>query len=63
MITLIVSIAIVGLIVWAITTFIPMPPQFKTAILVVALICIILYLLQAFGILGSAHDVPVPHLR
>lgn len=32
LLTLIVYIAILGLVVWAITTFIPMPPAFKTLI-------------------------------
>lgn len=62
MIELVITIAIVGLIVWAVTTFIPMPAGFKTAIYVVALVCVIVYLLRSFG-LWSGGDVPVPQLR
>lgn len=46
LLTLIIYIAILGLIVWAVTTFIPMPPQFKTLIYVVVGIIALLILLQ-----------------
>lgn len=63
MIGLIITIALLGLIVWAVTTYIPMPPPFKTAIYVIAVICLILYVLSAFGLLGGVHDVGVPHIN
>lgn len=50
MISLIVTIAIVGLIVYLITTFIPMPAQFQKAIYVVAAVGLLLYLLSALGL-------------
>ena len=56
MIGLVLTLALVGLIVWAITTYIPMPPMFKTVIYVIVAICLILYLMQVFGI----GDLPVP---
>ncbi len=59
MIQLILLLAIVGFLVYAITTYIPMPPIFKTGILVLVAICVILYLLQVFGV----GDLPVPHVR
>lgn len=50
MISVIVTIAIVGLVVYLITTFIPMPPQFHKAIYIVAAVGLLLYLLYAFGL-------------
>lgn len=50
MIELIVTIALVGLVVYLITTFIPMPAQFAKAIYVVAAVGLLLYLLSAFGL-------------
>lgn len=51
MIEIILTIAIVGLIVWALTYFIPMPEKFKTGIYVVAGILLLLYILKAvFGV-------------
>ena len=62
MIELIVTIAILGLIVWAIVTFIPMPVGFKNVIYVVAIVCLVVFLLRAFG-LWHGGDIPVPQLR
>ena len=57
MICLILTIALMGVIVLAIVNYIPMPGPFRTAIMVIAVICLILYLMAAFGI----GDIPIPH--
>ncbi len=57
MIALIVLIAVVGLVVWAITTLVPMPEQFRKAIYVLSIVFLAIYLLQAFGLLGGIHDL------
>lgn len=62
MIELIVVIALVGLLVWAITTLVPMDARFKNIIFVVAVVVIVLYVLSAFGLLHGI-DRPVPQLR
>lgn len=56
MITLIITIAVAGLLVWAVTQ-IPMPPPFRTAIYVIAVVCLVLYMLRFFGV---HHDIPLP---
>jgi hypothetical protein len=55
MITLILGLAIVGFLVYLIITYIPMPEIFKTAIVAIAVILIIVYLIQLFG-----FDIPLP---
>lgn len=59
MITLLLTLAILGFITYLIVTYIPMPPIFKTVILVIVAIVVLIYLLGVFGI----GDVPVPRLR
>ncbi len=58
---ILITIALVGLIVWALTYFIPMPEKFKTLIYVIAGIVVLLYVLNAFGIyslpLGSSRPL------
>lgn len=49
MLELIVYVAIIGLIVWAITALIPMPAPFKTVIYVIAAIFCLLLLLRVVG--------------
>ena len=63
MIGLIIYIALLGLITWAVITYVPMPPPFKTAITIVAVILLILIILSAFGLLDSVRDVSVPRIR
>jgi len=45
---LVIVIAVVGFIIWAITTYIPMPPHWATAIHVLSLIALLLYILTRF---------------
>ena len=59
MLSLILTLALVGFIVYLITTYIPMPQIFKTGILVVVAILVIIWLMQVLGV----GDLPVPHLR
>lgn len=63
MITLIVTLAVIGLVVWLITTYIPMPDLFKRVIYIIAVICVVFYLLQVFGLLGHIHDIDVPKIN
>lgn len=59
MITLVITLALVGLIVYLIVTYIPMPPIFVTIIYVIVAIVLILYLMRVFGI----GDVPLPRVH
>lgn len=63
LISLLILIAVLGLVVYLIITLIPMPPQFRTAIIVVALFAVILLVLQAMGLLPSVTSVQVPRVR
>ena len=55
MISLILTIAIVGLLVYLITTYIPMAEPFKIIIYVIAAIACIFVIMRAFGI----ADIPL----
>lgn len=62
MISLIITIALVGLIVWLIITYIPMPAPFRTIIIVIAALFLILWLASLLG-LGGSGGVSFPSLR
>jgi hypothetical protein len=47
LLTLVVWIAVVGLVVWLVTTYIPMPEPFRKVIIVVAVVVLILWLVNA----------------
>lgn len=55
LISIIMTIALVGLVVWLICHFIPMPGQFRTAIYIMAGVFLLLFLLDALGL----YSIPV----
>ena len=55
MISLVITLALVGFVVWAVTTYVPMPEAFRKAIVVVVVVLLVLYLIQVLGL-----DVPLP---
>jgi len=58
LISLLVYIAVIGLVVWLITTYIPMPEVIRRIIVVVAAVVIILWLLSAVLPLGPGPTIP-----
>lgn len=59
MISLILTLALIGVIVWLILQYVPMPEPFKKVIMVVVVVFVILWLMRVLGI----GDIPVPRLR
>ena len=59
LISLIITIVVVGLILWVINSFIPMESRVKSILNVVVIIVLVLWLLQSFGIIGSLGNVHI----
>ena len=59
---LLLTLAVFGFILYLITTYIPMAPQIKTAIVVIATIALILWLISIFGLLGPMSQ-PIRPIR
>ena len=59
MIGLILTLALIGLVLYLIETYIPMDPVFKTVIRVAVVVLVILWLIQAFGL----ADMPLPNFH
>jgi hypothetical protein len=49
--TIVLTIVIVGVLMWLINTFIPMPRAIKTLLNIIVLVILILWVLQSMGIL------------
>jgi hypothetical protein len=58
---LLLVIAVIGLIAWALITYIPMPAGVRTVILIVAVVCAVIYALNAFGV--HLPNPPVPQVH
>ena len=57
MIELLIYLAVIGLVAWALTQLVPMPQPVRTVIIVVAVLICLLMVLRAFG--GLDFDMPV----
>ena len=59
LISLIIVLAVVGVILWLVNRYIPMQPTIKNILNVVVIIAVCLWLLSVFGILGSINSVHI----
>jgi hypothetical protein len=55
-------IIVVGVLLWLVTTYVPMDATIKRILVGVVVILLVLWLLQVFGVL-SLVDTPVPRLH
>jgi hypothetical protein len=56
-ITLIITLAIIGFLMWLVMTYIPMPEPFKKIIIVIVIFAVVLWLLYGFGLLGAGPQL------
>jgi hypothetical protein len=59
LVVLVLVLALIGFLIYLITTKVPMPPGWAVALQVVALILMILYLVARFG--GLPNVLPAAH--
>ncbi|HEX4350537.1 MAG TPA: Thivi_2564 family membrane protein [Verrucomicrobiae bacterium] len=62
MISLVITLIVIGVLLWLVNTYIPMDGKIKQIINVVVVICVVVWLLSVFGVLGHA-DIRVPQLH
>jgi len=63
LISLVVTLIVVGILLWLVNNYIPMDGKIKTILNAVVVIAVILWILSAVGILGQAGDIRVPRLQ
>ncbi len=62
LIQLVVTLVVVGVLLWAVNTYIPMDGKIKQILNVVVVIAVVLWLLSAFGLLGGLGGMRVSGL-
>lgn len=60
---LVITLIVVGVLLWLVNTYIPMDGKIKKILNVVVVICVVIWLLYAFGVLNNAGDIKVPRIR
>jgi hypothetical protein len=63
LISLIITLIVIGVLLWLVNAYIPMDGKIKKILNVVVVICVIVWLLYAFGIINRADEIKVPHLN
>ena len=63
LISLVVTLIVIGVLLWLVNTYIPMDGKIKKILNVVVVICVVVWLLSVFGVIGHAGDIRVPQLR
>ena len=61
LISLVIVLIVVGVLLWAANTYIPMDNKIKTIMNIVVVIAVVLWLLSAFGVLGSLDTIRIGH--
>jgi len=59
LIHLVIVLIVVGVLLWAVNTYIPMDGKIKSILNVVVVIAVVLWLLQAFGVLDSLSGIHI----
>jgi 1-acyl-sn-glycerol-3-phosphate acyltransferase len=59
LLTIILVLIVVGVLLWLVNNYIPMDGKIKGILNAVVVILVVLWLLQAFGLLGSLGNVRV----
>jgi hypothetical protein len=59
LINIILVLIVVGVLLWLVNNYIPMDSKIKSILNAVVVILVVIWLLQAFGVLGSLNSVRV----
>lgn len=63
MISLVITLIVIGVLLWMVNTYIPMDGKIKQILNIVVVICVVLWLLSVFGVLGHSSDIQVPRFK
>jgi hypothetical protein len=59
LINVVVTLIVVGVLLWLVNTYIPMDGKIKRLLNIVVVIAVVLWLLNAFGLIGNLGNVRV----
>ncbi len=59
LITLVITLIVVGVLLWLVNTYIPMDGKIKKVLNIVVMVVVVLWLLNVFGVWGHLRSVRV----
>jgi hypothetical protein len=63
LVSIVVVLVVVGLVMWLINTYIPMPGAIKSLLNIVVFVVVLIWLLQTFGLIGAIPGLKMPALK
>jgi hypothetical protein len=63
LISVVITLIVVGVLLWLVNTYIPMDGKIKKILNVVVVICVVVWLLYAFGVINRADEIRVPQVH
>ena len=60
LINVVISLIVVGVLLWLVNTYIPMDAKINRILNIVVVIAVVIWLLQAFGLLGALNGIRRP---
>jgi hypothetical protein len=59
LVTLVITLIVVGVLLWLVNSYIPMDAKIKNILNVVVVIVVVIWLLHVFGVLGSIENIKI----
>jgi hypothetical protein len=63
LISVVITLIVVGVLLWLVNTYIPMDGKIKNILNIVVVICVVVWLLYAFGVINHANEIKVPQVH
>jgi uncharacterized membrane protein len=63
LLNVVLTLVVVGVVLWLINTYIPMQGTIKKILNIVVVVAVILWLLYGFGVLNGSGDVHLPVVK
>jgi hypothetical protein len=63
LISVILTLVVIGLLLWLVNTYIPMQGTIKRILNIVVVVCVVIWLLHVFGIIDGGHEITVPKVE
>ena len=63
LISVVLTLIVVGVLLWLINTYIPMQGTIKSILNAVVVIAVVIWLLYAFGVISHSGDIRIPQVK
>jgi len=60
---IVIGVLLCGLLLWQVGTYTPMEGKLKQMLNVVVMVCVLVWVLSAFVVVGDVHGMAVPPVR